>query len=313
MVSLAIQERDLIQDVLAGKQSPATLEELLSTFRPANGFGSFRLTYQAAIEDVCSAGLEATLLPKLEALFDAHNLLLDEAKQPVPAGALEQHCLAIDALIDIANSAGKHLEERGAVHSDDVVELIHEEGSSAGNKTADEQPEPKNKNVERAKWLGQALLHVRDHPDWSDAKIAREVGKHPSTLSRDKTYQAAAAMARGDKSDWQRGFIKVDPDSGQQDVEAVTRDDNESMEVDHDQPKPGDPVAGAYPSAKTYARDEWIYKNIHLNSYDTLSVKLNKKAKTEKWAIISSRNGLKDAADRHADYHKKEKRRFKKH
>jgi hypothetical protein len=72
-------------------------------------------------------------------------------------------------------------------------------------------------------------------------------------------------------------------------------------------------VAGAYPSAKTYARDEWIYKNIHLNSYDTLSVKLNKKAKTEKWAIISSRNGLKNAADRHADYHELEKRRFKKH
>ena len=68
---------------------------------------------------------------------------------------------------------------------------------------------------------------MRDHPDWSDAKIAREVGKHPSTLSRDKTYQAAAAMARGDKSDRRRGHIKVDSDSGQQDVEAYSYDPEE--------------------------------------------------------------------------------------
>ena len=155
------------------------------------------------------------------------------------------------------------------------------------------------------------MLLVQEHPDWSDAQIAREVGKHPSTLSRDKTYQAAAPMARGDKSDRRRGHIKVDPDSGQQDVEAVTRDDNESMEVDHDQPKSGDPVAGAYPSAKTYARDEWIYKNIHLNSYDTLSRGLVEKSKSAKWEIISSRNGFKKAADRYADFHKREHRRFK--
>jgi hypothetical protein len=95
-------------------------------------------------------------------------------------------------------------------------------------------------------------------------------------------------------------------------VSSMVDDANSSTTAD-EQPKPGDPVAGAYPSAKTYARDEWIYKNIHLNSCDTLSVKLKKKAKIEKWAIISSRNGLKKAADRHADYHKKEKRRFKKH
>jgi hypothetical protein len=93
--------------------------------------------------------------------------------------------------------------------------------------TAEEQPEPKNQSVEQAKWLATAMLLVQEHPDWSDAKIAREVGKHPSTLSRHKIYQAAAAMARGDKSDRPRGHIKADPDNGQLDVEAYSYDPEE--------------------------------------------------------------------------------------
>jgi hypothetical protein len=92
---------------------------------------------------------------------------------------------------------------------------------------------PKNKTVERAKWLATAMLLVQEHPDWSDAKIAREVGKHPSTLSRHKIYQVAAAMARGDKSDRRRGHIIVDPDSGQLDVEAHSENgDPAKMEWD---------------------------------------------------------------------------------
>ena len=83
---------------------------------------------------------------------------------------------------------------------------------------------PKNKSVERAKWLAMAMLLVHDHPDWYDAQIARAVGKHPSTLSRNKIYKDAAAMARGHKSDRHRGHITVDPESGQQDVEAHSKD-----------------------------------------------------------------------------------------
>ena len=47
----------------------------------------------------------------------------------------------------------------------------------------------------------------------------------------------------------------------------------------------GNNTIESYPSPKTYARDQWIYTNIHLNSFDTLSRKLKTKAKTEKWTI----------------------------
>lgn len=83
---------------------------------------------------------------------------------------------------------------------------------------------PKNKSVERAKWLAMAMLLVRDHPDWSNAKIAEHVDKNRSTLSRSREFRIAATMARGDKSDRHRGHITVDPDSGQQDVEAYSDD-----------------------------------------------------------------------------------------
>jgi hypothetical protein len=93
--------------------------------------------------------------------------------------------------------------------------------------TAEEQPEPVNNSVEQALWWAKAATLVQEHPEWPDAKIAREVGKHPSTLSRNKIYQAAAAMARGDKNDMRRGHITADSDSGQQDVEAYSYDPEE--------------------------------------------------------------------------------------
>lgn len=68
---------------------------------------------------------------------------------------------------------------------------------------------------------------------------------------------------------------------------------------------------GTYSSPQNYARDQWIYDHVHQNSCHTLSLKLKKKAKTEKWTIISSRNGFKKGADRYADFHKMERRRFK--
>lgn len=50
-------------------------------------------------------------------------------------------------------------------------------------------------------WLGTALILRKNHPDWSNAKIAREVGVDPSTLSRNDTYQNASAMSAGRKDD----------------------------------------------------------------------------------------------------------------
>ena len=66
----------------------------------------------------------------------------------------------------------------------------------------------------------------------------------------------------------------------------------------------------SYPTPQSYGRDKWIYENIGQNTCDTLSRKLREKAKVKKWDIISSRNGFKKAADRYADYHSLEKRRF---
>ncbi len=48
----------------------------------------------------------------------------------------------------------------------------------------------------RFKWLASAMLIVRDHPEWSDAEIARHVGIDKSRLSRSPEYRMAATMAR---------------------------------------------------------------------------------------------------------------------
>jgi len=46
------------------------------------------------------------------------------------------------------------------------------------------------------KWLADAMLSVRDHPDWSDAKVADCAGVSPSTLCRSEIYRKAADLAR---------------------------------------------------------------------------------------------------------------------
>jgi hypothetical protein len=73
------------------------------------------------------------------------------------------------------------------------------------------------RSLARTQWLAQALLLLHDHPEWSDADIAAQVGKHPSTLSRDRTYRQAAAQARAAGVRRPLGFR--DPGTG--DLEAV--------------------------------------------------------------------------------------------
>ena len=54
--------------------------------------------------------------------------------------------------------------------------------------------------------LAIAMMLVQEHPDWSDRYIAEQAGyKSHSTLVRNKTYQTAAAMARGQKEDLPHG------------------------------------------------------------------------------------------------------------
>ena len=49
---------------------------------------------------------------------------------------------------------------------------------------------------EKMKWLAEAMTLVQQKPHLSDATIAGIVKRHPTTLSRSRTYQSAATMAR---------------------------------------------------------------------------------------------------------------------
>jgi len=84
--------------------------------------------------------------------------------------------------------------------------------------------------IDRIKWLAEAMLLVQKHPDWSDRSIARTVRKSPSVLSRSKVYQAAAKIARGDKLDLRKGHRTFDADSGLADIEAADFDDPSERE-----------------------------------------------------------------------------------
>jgi cytochrome c2 len=81
---------------------------------------------------------------------------------------------------------------------------------------------------DRIQWLAKAMLLVKDHPGWPDAKIAKKVGKAPSTLCRNTTYKVAAANARGDKGDRPSGYITANSKTGQLDVEATAPEGDQS-------------------------------------------------------------------------------------
>jgi hypothetical protein len=51
---------------------------------------------------------------------------------------------------------------------------------------------------------------VQKYPHLPDAEIARRVGRNPSSLSRWKEYQRAAAMARGGKEEFPHGHRGAD-------------------------------------------------------------------------------------------------------
>ncbi len=62
----------------------------------------------------------------------------------------------------------------------------------------------------KLEWLARAMLIVQEHPEWSDRKIADQVGKHPSTLSRSQVYRASAPLARGTRDSLSDGFRTKD-------------------------------------------------------------------------------------------------------
>ncbi|MFG0242229.1 MAG: hypothetical protein ACF8R9_05520 [Phycisphaerales bacterium JB054] len=92
----------------------------------------------------------------------------------------------------------------------------------------------------RYQWLARAMLCVREHPDWSDAAIATEVGVNKSTLSRSPEFGTAAALARGEERP--RGKVITKRGTKQRTVEAfddsfnpnrsVSRQSQEEEDVD---------------------------------------------------------------------------------
>jgi hypothetical protein len=60
----------------------------------------------------------------------------------------------------------------------------------------------------RILWLAQAMLLVRDHPDWTDAAIAKAVGIDKSRLSRTPEYKRAAQEARKPRQPDGRAFFR---------------------------------------------------------------------------------------------------------
>lgn len=79
----------------------------------------------------------------------------------------------------------------------------------------------------RAKWVANAMMLVRDHPDWSNADVAKHktVDVDPSRLSRCDDYQRAAMLARQRRLP--KGGISIDPDTGERTLEAPAPDDAE--------------------------------------------------------------------------------------
>lgn len=81
--------------------------------------------------------------------------------------------------------------------------------------------------MRKYEWLARAMMLVDEHTDWPDAKIARQVGVHPGTLSRSEYYRQAASMARGRKEENRpRGEVYINPETGLREVEAVCYKDD---------------------------------------------------------------------------------------
>jgi hypothetical protein len=123
-----------------------------------------------------------------------------------------------------------------------VAEVRHTSGivSGRGMDAPDAERTSAPAGVTRFEWLAKAMLLVLEHPDWSDAKIAREVHKHPSTLSRSREYKESAKMARVSIGQPPKGHITATASSKLRDVEAVDhRQPHFDDKSDHGQPIPG--------------------------------------------------------------------------
>jgi hypothetical protein len=154
---------------------------------------------------------------------------------------------AVVGKIVVAEAVGDHKHERHSART-------RRAGNSTRRRSKRNEKPSKSATVtdkSRSKeptglWLANALLLVREHPDWSDAAIARAVGKSKSTLSRNKIYRAAAKLAR-DKGGPPKGFVTTAADSRRSDVEAIAPTSHDVLNhSDVGQPVPGSKCVREY-------------------------------------------------------------------
>jgi hypothetical protein len=101
-----------------------------------------------------------------------------------------------------------------------------------GDSSSTSPEEPKR---DRYREIIQAMMLIRDHPDWSDRRIAKNVGVSPSTLSRSAEYKTAKSLARSEPGDRPRGYVHkehgtveaIDPDSTDGDIADQIADEDE--------------------------------------------------------------------------------------
>ncbi|MCH2119213.1 MAG: hypothetical protein MK161_16100 [Pirellulales bacterium] len=200
----------------------------IDRLQPRNGPSLHDKQFRLAIDEARQDGTAAALCPKLEESKATYDWLISAA-QSVDQGN-EYRSDFDSARSKLSRLAGDLLnwtKQPGTTGTMPAhqkgVSIADSNTSEGGDETKATRPAgPTSRSEERAEWLAKAMLLVRDHPDWSDAEIARRVGKDKSTLSRSKEYRAAAAMARGVKDDRHRGHISVNPSSGLRDVEAYS-------------------------------------------------------------------------------------------
>lgn len=129
-------------------------------------------------------------------------------------------------------------EQTGAAERGDRLELFwtlrRHLGALAGMPlpTPDEADEAGaaelgSRELRKWRWVAEALLLRKEHPEWPDAEIARQVGVHAGTLSRNKTYRAARAMVHSGKGNPRRGYVIRNDDTKHSDI-VPTTDDQDS-------------------------------------------------------------------------------------
>jgi len=106
--------RDLETGVAEGCWPIGCVEKLMDGWEPQTGFGEFAATYQQANAEAIQAGLGAVLLPKLEAVSEAHRQLLDDFRRMAGRSATgttltmpssyEGHGQALNVVIGIVNA-----------------------------------------------------------------------------------------------------------------------------------------------------------------------------------------------------------------